>query len=146
MTADPIARELGISNRQVTAVLSLLAEGGTVPFIARYRKEATGALDEVAIRDIEAKHRYAEEFESRRATVRDAIQAQGKLTEELSRQLEACRTKTELEDFYLPFKAKRRTRASMARDRGLSPLADRILAQPDVGQPHREARGFISDE
>ncbi len=141
--APRIAEELRLPAAGVRAVARLLAEGATVPFIARYRKEQTGGLDEVAIRAIEEKRDYIVELEARRRTILDAIEAQGKLTPELKRALEACRVKTDLEDLYLPYKAKRRTRAMMARERGLEPLAKRILAQPPSGDPRREAAPFV---
>ncbi|MDB4935412.1 MAG: Transcription accessory protein RNA-binding domain [Labilithrix sp.] len=114
-----------------------------MPFIARYRKEQTGGLDEVAIRAIEEKRDYIVELEDRRRTILSAIDEQGKLTSELRRAIEGCRVKTELEDLYLPYKAKRRTRAMMARERGLEPLAKRILAQPSGGDPRKEAAPFV---
>ena len=141
--APRIAEELRLAPAGVRAVARLLAEGATVPFIARYRKEQTGGLDEVAIRAIEEKRDYIVDLESRRRTILDAIEAQGKLTPELKRALEACRVKTDLEDLYLPYKVKRRTRAMMARERGLEPLAKRILAQPPSGDPRREAAPFV---
>ena len=105
------------------AVIELLDEGATVPFIARYRKEATGNLDEVQIRDIQEKLEYFRELEERRKTVLDTIAEQGKLTPELAAKIKAVLEKTELEDLYLPYKPKRRTKASIARDKGLEPLA-----------------------
>jgi hypothetical protein len=111
---DPVpvlAEELNLATPGVSAVVKLLAEGATVPFIARYRKEATGGLDEVAIRTIEERRTYLLELEERRGSVLSEIEKQGKLTEALSKKILACRTKAELEDLYLPFKPKRRTRA-----------------------------------
>ena len=141
-----IAGEIGVSPRQVSAVLDLQADGGTVPFIARYRKEATGGLDEVKIREIGDLSAWLDEFEKRRETIRASIEEQGKMTPELAARLAACGTKTELEDLYLPYKPKRKTRASVARERGLEPLADRILAQPQGGDPRRDAKVFVSSE
>ena len=141
--APRVAEELGLPAAAVRAVARLLAEGATVPFIARYRKEQTGGLDEVAIRAIGEKRDYIVELEGRRATILRAIEEQGRLTPELRRAIEACRAKTDLEDLYLPYKAKRRTRAMMARERGLEPLAKRILAQPASGDPRREAAAFV---
>jgi uncharacterized protein len=141
--APRIADELRLPAAGVRAVTRLLGEGATVPFIARYRKEQTGGLDEVAIRAIEEKRDYIVELEDRRRTILGAIDEQGKLTPELRRAIETCRVKTELEDLYLPYKAKRRTRAMMARERGLEPLARRILAQPTSGDPRREAAPFV---
>jgi uncharacterized protein len=141
--APRIAEELRLPPAGVRAVTRLLAEGATVPFIARYRKEQTGGLDEVQIRAIEEKRDYIVELEDRRKTILSAIDEQGKLTPELRRAIEACRAKSELEDLYLPYKAKRRTRASMARERGLEPLAKRILAQPQAGDPSKEALVYV---
>jgi uncharacterized protein len=141
--APQIAEELRLPPAGVRAVTRLLGEGATVPFIARYRKEQTGGLDEVAIRAIEEKRDYVVELEDRRRTILSAIDEQGKLTSELRRAIETCRAKSELEDLYLPYKAKRRTRAMMARERGLEPLARRILAQPTSGDPRKEATRFV---
>ncbi|WP_437292123.1 Tex family protein [Sorangium sp. So ce406] len=146
---DPVpllAEELSLPRQGVSAVAKLLAEGATVPFIARYRKEATGGLDEVQIRAIEERRAYILELEERRATVLAEIQKQGKLTDALSSKIRACRTKAELEDLYLPFKPKRRTRAIIAKERGLEPLADRVWSQPEDGSPEEEARAFVSAE
>jgi uncharacterized protein len=130
----------------VAAVVQLLAEGATVPFIARYRKEATGGLDEVQIRDIEEKRAYVLELESRRAAILEEIGKQGKLTDELRAKLLAATQKSELEDLYLPYKPKRRTRAMIAREKGLEPLAQRILAQAKESHPDVEAQAFVSAE
>jgi uncharacterized protein len=138
-----IAEELRLPPSGVRAVTRLLAEGATVPFIARYRKEQTGGLDEVQIRAIEDKRDYLVDLDDRRRTILSAIEEQGKLTAELRRAIEACRAKSELEDLYLPYKAKRRTRAMMARERGLEPLARRILAQPQAGDPKKEASVYV---
>ena len=141
--APRLAEELRLPPAGVRAVVRLLGEGATVPFIARYRKEQTGGLDEVAIRAIEEKRDYLVELEDRRRTILSAIEEQGKLTLELRRAIETCRVKSELEDLYLPYKVKRRTRAMIARERGLEPLARRILAQPSNGDPRREAAPFV---
>ncbi|WP_437554994.1 Tex family protein [Sorangium sp. So ce295] len=146
---DPVpllAEELSLPRQGVSAVAKLLAEGATVPFIARYRKEATGGLDEVQIRAIEERRAYLIELEERRATVLTEIQKQGKLTDALASKIRACSTKAELEDLYLPFKPKRRTRAIIAKERGLEPLADRMWSQPGDGSPEEEARAFVSAE
>jgi len=124
-----LVEELKIAPRQVLAVAHLLAEGNTIPFIARYRKEAHGNLDEVQIGKIQERLSYYRELEDRRTTVLKSITEQGKLTDELRTRLMACTTKTALEDLYLPFKPKRRTRAMIAREKGLEPLAQMILAQ-----------------
>lgn len=147
MTFDPttrIAEELKLPAGGVRAVAKLLGEGATVPFIARYRKEQTGSLDEVAIRAIEERREALLELDDRRQTILRAIEGQGKLTPELRRAIEGCWVRAELEDLYLPYKAKRKTRASMARERGLEPLAKRILAQPPQGDPKAEARAYVS--
>ena len=141
----PIATELGLPPGGVRAVVDLLAEGNTVPFIARYRKERTGGLDEVQIRTIEERRAYLLELEERRALVIASIREQGKLTDELLARLAAATTKSAVEDLYLPFKPKRKTRASVARDKGLEPLAQRILAQPGDGDPLAEAAAFVRE-
>ena len=141
-----IALELGLPPRGVAAVVKLLEENATVPFIARYRKEVTGGLDEVQIRDIQEKRAYVLELEERRAAILEEIGKQGKLTPELKAKILACTTKAALEDLYLPYKPKRRTRAIIARERGLEPLALRILAQPHDGDPRAEAQAFVSAE
>ena len=118
-----IAQLLNVPLKGLVAVIGLLDEGATVPFIARYRKEATGNLDEVQIRDIQEKLEYFRELEERRETVLKSIEEQGKLTPELRARIEAALEKNELEDLYLPYKPKRRTKASIAREKGLEPLA-----------------------
>ena len=145
---DPVptvSRELGLPLPAVKAVVALLAEGATVPFIARYRKEASGGLDEVAIRNIDERRTYALELEARRRSVLGEIASQGKLTAALEARLKAASTKAELEDLYLPFKPKRRTRAVIARERGLEPLAELLWAQGDDG-PEAAAQRFVSAE
>jgi uncharacterized protein len=129
---DPLPQlvaELGLPRTGVAAVLKLMADGATVPFIARYRKEATGDLDEVQIRAIGERFQYVMELEARRTSVLEEIEQQGKLTPELRDKLRAASTKSELEDLYLPFKPKRRTRALIALERGLGPLAEAMWAQ-----------------
>ena len=133
-----IATELGARPAQVSSAVDLLDEGATVPFIARYRKEATGELDEVQIRAIEERRAYL--MRARGAPAhhpRVASTTQGKLTDELRARILACDTKAALEDLYLPYKPKRRTRAMIARERGLEPLALRILEQPPDGRSGR---------
>lgn len=137
-----VARQLNLDERAVAATLRLLTEGATVPFIARYRKEATGGLDEEQIRHIEERHGYLTELATRRDSIEKEIAKQGKLTDELRRQLRAASTKTELEDLYLPFKPKRRTRATIARERGLEPLAEAMWNQGH-GTPAHTAGGFV---
>ena len=140
-----LVQELGISPRQIAAVARLLAEGNTIPFIARYRKEAHGNLDEVQIGKIQERLAYHRELDERRNTILKSIEDQGKLTDELKAKILACGTKSALEDLYLPFKPKRRTRAMIARERGLEPLADKILEQPD-GSPDADAAAFVDAE
>jgi len=124
-----IAKTLNIPMHSMVATITLLDEGATVPFIARYRKEVTGNLDEVQIRDTQEKLEYFRELEDRRATVLSSIEEQGKLTPELKTKIEAVLDKSELEDLYLPYKPKRRTKATIARDKGLEPLAKAIWEQ-----------------
>ncbi len=142
-----IATDTDVSIERVTAVVKLLDEGNTVPFIARYRKEATGGLDDglvVAVRDRLGFHR---ELEDRRDMILTTIRDQGKLTPDLERDIKATTTRTALEDLYLPYKPRRRTRASMARDRGLEPLADRIDAQLETrGDPFTIAAEFVDPD
>ncbi|HVJ91731.1 MAG TPA: Tex family protein [Labilithrix sp.] len=141
--APRIADELRLSPPAVRAVIGLLDGGATVPFIARYRKEQTGGLDELAIRAVEDKREQLAALEERRSTVLSTIDGQGKLTPELRAAIEKCRSRAELEDLYLPYRPKRKTRASVARERGLEPLAQRILAQPASGNPSSEAARFV---
>lgn len=146
---DPVpalAAELSLPRSGVSAVVKLLAEGSTVPFIARYRKEQTGGLDEVQIRNIEERRTYLVELEARRKSIIAEIRNQGKLTPELEKQLLGVPTKAELEDLYLPFKPKRRTRATIAKERGLEPLADLIWGQGREGSPQDSATAFVSVE
>ncbi len=140
-----LAHQLKLSASAVAAVVALLDEGNTVPFIARYRKERTGGLDEVQIRAIEERREYVVELETRRAAILASVSEQGKLTSELGDQLRAAETKSELEDLYAPFRPRRKTRASVARDKGLEPLAQRILAQGAEGDPAAEAAAFVKE-
>jgi len=121
-----LAQELSLKPFQVQNALELFAEGATIPFIARYRKERTGSLDEVQLRDLSERFTYLTELEERKSAILDAIASQGKLTDELKAKIESCLQKTELEDLYLPYKPKRRTRATIAREKGLEPLAEFI--------------------
>jgi len=130
-----VANTLNIPLRGLTAVIELLDDGGTVPFIARYRKEATGNLDEVQIRAIEEKLAYFRELEERRKTILGSIAEQGKLTDELKARIEATLDKNELEDLYLPYKPKRRTKATIAREKGLEPLAKYLWEQQATEEP-----------
>ncbi len=129
MSARLIAERLNLPLKKVENTLTLLAEGATIPFIARYRKEATGSLDEVDIAEIQRENRQIEELEKRRESILHSIEEQGKLTDELRRRIEATFDINELEDLYLPYKRKRKTRASVAREKGLEPLAQALWAQ-----------------
>src|SRR5215217_4923179 len=144
MYADRIANELGLRVPQVRAALELLLEGNTIPFVARYRKEATGELDEVQLRDVRDRHEYLAELDERRAAILKSIDEQGKLTPELKAAIGRAETKQALEDLYLPYKPKRRTRATIAKERGLEPLADLIRdrAATDAELESRAA-GFV---
>ena len=141
-----ISKLLNVSLKSLTAVIELLDSGATVPFIARYRKEVTGNLDEVRIREIQEKLGYFRELEDRRATVLETIAGQGKLTPELKTRIEAAMEKTELEDLYLPFKPKRRTKASIAREKGLEPLAQFLWDQAAERPLAEFAATFVSEE
>jgi len=137
-----IAEELGVAVRQVRAAVELLDGGATVPFIARYRKEATGTLDDAQLRTLEERLRYLRELDERRDAILTEIGAQGKLTDELEGQIRAADSKARLEDLYLPYKPKRRTRAQIAREAGLEPLADLLFADPRRN-PLLEAANFV---
>jgi uncharacterized protein len=142
-----IAQTLIVPIRGLVAVIELLDDGGTVPFIARYRKEATGNLDEVQILNIEEKLAYFRELAERRETIFASIAEQGKLTDELAARIEAALDKSELEDLYLPYKPKRRTKATIAREKGLEPLAQYLWAQQRAAQPLASfAAGFVNAE
>ncbi|HLS50816.1 MAG TPA: Tex-like N-terminal domain-containing protein, partial [Burkholderiaceae bacterium] len=123
-----LAHELNIRAEQAQAAITLLDEGATVPFIARYRKEATGGLSDVALRDLETRLLYLRELNDRRSTILETIKAAGKLTPELSTQIYSADTKQRLEDLYAPYRPRRRTRAQIAREAGLEPLADQLIA------------------
>ncbi|MGB7549382.1 MAG: Tex family protein [Terracidiphilus sp.] len=141
-----IAQTLNLPLRGLVAVIELLDDGGTVPFIARYRKEATGNLDEVQIRDIEEKLAYFRDLTERRATILSSIAEQGKLTDELKSRIEATLDKSELEDLYLPYRPKRRTKATIAREKGLEPLALYLWQQQTSTEPLESfAAGFVND-
>ncbi|MFB7405852.1 Tex family protein [Streptomyces sp. NPDC056202] len=140
-----IAEELGVRERQVKAAVELLDGGSTVPFIARYRKEATEMLDDAQLRTLEERLRYLRELEDRRAAILDSVREQGKLTEELEARIRAADTKARLEDIYLPFKPKRRTKAQIAREAGLGPLAEGLLADPSV-EPAAAAAAFVDPD
>lgn len=141
-----VSHDLGLARSSVAATAKLLAEGATIPFMARYRKEVTGNLDEVQLRAIEERLAYVRELEERRASVLAEIEKQGKLTPDLKTQLEKASTKADLEDLYLPYKPKRRTKAMIARERGLEPLAQLILAQGSDLDPERAAESYVNIE
>jgi uncharacterized protein len=142
-----VAQTLNLPMHGLVAVIELLDEGGTVPFIARYRKEATGNLDEVQILAIEEKLAYFRELEDRRETILASIAEQGKLTDELKARIDATLDKSELEDLYLPYKPKRRTKATIAREKGLEPLAQYLWAQQNTDQPlDTFAASFVNAE
>ncbi len=143
--APVIAADIAARPAQVLAAVRLIDEGATVPFIARYRKEATGGLDDAQLRKLEERLTYLRELEARRAAIREEIGRQGKLTDELDGRIAAAATKAELEDLYLPYKPKRRTRAEIAREKGLGPLAERILADRTV-VPATLAEGYLGPE
>lgn len=138
-----LAEELAVAETQVIAAVRLLDEGATVPFIARYRKEVTGSLDDGQLRDLEERLRYLRELDERRDAVLASIQEQGKLTDELRAALLTADTKSRVEDIYLPYKPKRRTKAQIAREAGLEPLADRLLSDPAVN-PEAAAAEFLN--
>ena len=140
-----IADELGVAVRQVSAAVELLDGGATVPFIARYRKEATGTLDDAQLRTLEERLRYLRELDERREAILKEITAQGKLTEELEAQIRAADAKARLEDLYLPYKPKRRTKAQIAREAGLEPLADLLLRDP-TRDPQQAAANFVDPD
>ena len=125
-----LSKELVAKPQQVAADVALLDEGATVPFIARYRKEVTGGLDDIQLRLLEERLRYLRELEERRAAILENIESQGKLNEALAASINAAEDKTTLEDLYLPYKQKRRTKAMIAREAGLEPLADALLSDP----------------
>jgi uncharacterized protein len=138
-----IAAELQVRPAQVNAAVALLDGGATVPFIARYRKEVTDNLDDIQLRELESRLGYLRELEDRRAAVTKSIAEQGKLTPELAAAIAAAPTKQELEDLYLPYKQKRRTKGMIAREAGLEPLADKLFADPSL-DPHAEAAAFVN--
>lgn len=140
-----IAEQLGVRERQVRAAVELLDGGATVPFIARYRKEATEMLDDAQLRTLEERLRYLRELEERRTAVLESVAEQGKLTDELRAAIEAAETKARLEDIYLPFKPKRRTKAQIAKEAGLEPLADGLLGDPSA-EPLSAAAAFADPE
>lgn len=143
--AQSVAARLNLRTNDVTAVLELLAEGATIPFIARYRKDKTGALDEVQIQNIQDEAARQQEFAERKAFIEKTITEQGKMTEELQAKINAATTVAELEDLYLPYKPKRKTKAQTARENGLEPLATLLLAQGNI-HPLTEAAAFLNEQ
>src|SRR6201998_760320 len=130
-----VADKLNIDTKQVVAAVNLLDEGGTIPFIARYRKEATGSLDEVAIMQIRDEIERLRQLEQRREAILKSIESQGKLSEELKEKILDAETISKLEDLYLPYKPKRRTKATIAREKGLEPLAQFLWAEQPAVEP-----------
>ncbi|WLR51064.1 Tex family protein [Bacillus tianshenii] len=146
MTIKTIAQELQLKEKQIQEVINLLEDSNTVPFIARYRKEQTGGLDEVQIRDIMEKWQYAQNLEKRKEEVVRLIDEQGKLTDELKKSIEVSTKLQEVEDLYRPYKQKRRTRATVAKEKGLEPFAQWLFKLPKEGNPQEEAKKYLSDE
>ena len=140
-----IATELSVGSHQILAAIKLLDEGNTIPFIARYRKEVTGGLDDTQLRHFETRLIYLRELDDRRQTILKSIEDQGKLTDELRTKIETTESKTELEDLYLPYKPKRRTRGQIAIEAGLEPLADSLWNDPSQS-PEVLAESFIDAE
>ena len=140
-----IAKELNLTVDAVRNTIELLDEGASIPFIARYRKEATGSLNEVVITAIRDRCRQLGELEARREYILQSVREQGKLTADLEKRINEAETLYQLEDLYLPYKPKRKTRASVARERGLEPLAERIYAQGN-GNPRQRAAPFVDAE
>ena len=145
MFSQLIAQKLSIKSQQVSTVLQLFAEGSTIPFIARYRKDMTGALDEVQIQQIQDENKLMNEFAERKTFIEKTITEQGKMTEALQAKIDAAITISQLEDIYLPYKQKRKTKAVVARENGLQPLADMLLEQKDMDL-EKEAAAFINEK
>lgn len=144
MIAATIAQEIGVRPDQVETALKLLAEGNTVPFIARYRKEVTGGLDDTQLRTIETRATYLRELEERKQAILEAIEEQGKLNDELRREILECDTKARLEDLYLPYKKRRKTKADIAREAGLEPLLEELISQP-AADPQELASKYLRE-
>jgi len=142
--APSVAAKLNLNTNDVTAVLELFAEGATIPFIARYRKDKTGALDEVQIQQIQDESKFQQEFSERKAFIEKTITEQGKMTEQLQAKINDATTIAELEDLYLPYKPKRKTKAQTARENGLEPLALLILQQGNI-HPLTEAAAYLNE-
>lgn len=142
---DYIARAIGVKDWQVENCVHLFEEGNTIPFISRYRKEKTGGLDDVAVAEIKHWNDVFTEMEKRKEGILSTISEQGKLTDELRSKIENCVVASELEDLYLPYRPKRRTRATMAKEKGLEPLADKMW-KVEVADPEAEARKYVGDK
>ena len=140
-----IAEELKISTKQVETVLNMLKEGDTVPFIARYRKEQTGALDEEQILFIEKQYKYELNLAERKESVINLIEVQGKMTDDLREQINACTKLSQVEDLYKPYKQKKKTRAGIAIKNGLEPLSIYMLSLPEEGDLNKEAEKYLSE-
>src|SRR5579872_590367 len=140
-----IATELSVAPQQVSAAVSLLDAGSTVPFVARYRKEMTGGLDDAQLRTLEERLTYLRELEQRRAVILESIRDQGKLDAALEASILAADNKGRLEDIYLPFKPKRRTKAEIAKEAGLEPLSDLLLTEPQ-NDPKKAAESFVNPD
>ena len=143
--SQTIATELNVKLQQVNAAIELLDEGSTVPFISRYRKEVTGGLDDTQLRNLQDRLNYLREMNDRRDAILKSIEEQGKLTPELEKSIKAADTKTRLEDLYLPYKQKRRTKGQIAIEAGLEPLADSLLNDPTL-TPEVEAEKYLNAE
>ena len=143
---ETIAGKLGVKNWQVEAAVKLIDEGNTIPFIARYRKEATGTLTDEQLRELGESLAYLRSLEERKSKVMESIEAQGKLTKELKSSIEAAQTLVEVEDLYLPYRPKRRTRAGIAKEKGLQGLADYILALKPGSDVRGEAARYVNEE
>ena len=143
--AEILSQELKQKQEYVENVIQLIDEGNTIPFIARYRKELHGAMDDTTLRSLETRLTYLRNLQERRDEVKKSIENQGKLTPELIEAIDAAQTMTEVEDLYRPYKQKRRTRGSMAREKGLAPLAEAIFAQ-DGSDPAKLAQGYLNEE
>jgi len=141
-----ITQELNVRREQVDAAVQLIDEGNTIPFIARYRKEVTGSLNDEQLRTLNERLTYLRNLEDKKAQVLGSIEEQGKLTPELKKQIEEALTMVVVEDLYRPFRPKRRTRATIAKEKGLEPLADIIMLQMTRKPLEEEAKAFISEE
>ncbi|MBO7402748.1 MAG: RNA-binding transcriptional accessory protein, partial [Lachnospiraceae bacterium] len=143
---EQLAKELNIRLEQVNATVKLIDEGNTIPFIARYRKEVTGSLNDEVLRTLDERLTYLRNLEEKKAQVIASIEEQGKLTDELRKQIEEAMTQVVVDDLYRPYRPKRRTRATVAVEKGLQPLADMILSQAEGLDPEKEALAFVDPE